>query len=77
MSDFKEKIKDWSNKKQWDYFGGYVKEINQHANYKKKTRQESESLERRKKAERIAEKLGSEGILKHVPGFLGVSRKGG
>ena len=75
MSDFKERIKDWSNKKQWDYFHGYVKEINQHASYKKKTREESESQERRKKAERISNKLASEGILKHVPGFLGLAGK--
>lgn len=66
----KDKIKDWSERKQREYFGGFVKETIQQANFRKRITATDSQNKRKSCIENASKKMRSEGILGAVPGFF-------
>ena len=66
----KEKIKDWSAKKQINYYQGYVKESVQQANFRKGIKTGDLDRNRKNMVKNMTTIMKKEGILKSVPSFM-------
>lgn len=66
----KNKIKDWSPRKQMEYFGGYVKETVQQGNFRKRITAQDLVNKRKVAVKNTSDKLAKEGILNKVPDFM-------
>ena len=66
----KERIKDWTSKKQSEYYGGFVKEVVQEASFKRKNWGYDAKLKREKCVKNTFNKLHKEGLVKQFPDFM-------